>query len=590
MRRIIVVITVLFALIGALWMFVPELTGDTDFEASPATTTSSRPPATTEPTTTTTVVATRAVGGSVSYGLVGEPLSLNPLLVGGNAPSVEALAELWTIGLVGLDPKTHDPVPEAASAIPTLDNGGLVINDDGTMTVRYELDPEARWEDGKEITGFDVALTYDLIVDPSLPVRSDLRELHSLIVPGSIEARASSVTLQMDRPTIRYLSLFPVLVPASHIDLDAFGEEWNEATWMSAGPFLFDSWDFGRGMRFVRNDHYWGLDDLGEQLPYLDSLEIDFFTSDEALLAAFRLQTVDAASIPTDFNVFEEFEALASVDLQVVPGPEYDHIAFEFGTGRFDVNGNSLAESRDFREFVARSLDRETTVQQVTSGYIPALDTVVGMSWPAASSAGWEAFTFDENIQRQLISAAVSDLDREEAAAHFTTTSGLERTQVAGVLVEQLSATGVAVALELLEVGEFFRGRVIPGEFDIAEWAWRASPGPVGAVADLEERFLTLPEDDGYNFYRWGAAGSAASETAEDVQLRIAELDAILDLAVLRTNLEEIDALLAENVVVIPLFGAPNAAATWAGTFEGFEHVAAFPDTWNAAHWYRSRG
>jgi ABC-type transport system substrate-binding protein len=212
------------------------------------------------------------------------------------------------------------------------------------------------------------------------------------------------------------------------------------------------------------------------------------------------------------------------------------------------------------------------------------------MSWPAASSAGWEAFTFDENIQRQLISAAVSDLDRGEAAAHFTTTSGLERTQVAGVLVEQLSAMGVAVDLELLEVGEFFRGRVIPGEFDIAEWAWRASPGPVGAVADLEERFLTLPEDDGYNFYRWGAAGSAASETAEDVQLRIAELDAILDLAELQTSLEEIDALLAENVVVIPLFGAPNAAASWTGTFEGFDHVAAFPDTWNAASWYRSRG
>jgi ABC-type transport system substrate-binding protein len=590
MRRIIVVLTVLLALIGALWVFVPELTGNNVGGPSPTTTSSSRPPATTTSTTTTTVVAARAIGGSVSYGLVGEPLSLNPLLVGGNAPSVEAIAELWTIGLVGLDPKTHDPVAEAASTIPTLDNGGLEINDDGTMTVRYELDPEARWEDGKQITGFDVALTHELIVDPSLPIRSDLRELHSLIIPGTIEANASSLTLQMERPTIRYLALFPLLVPASHIDLDAFAEEWNEATWMSAGPFLFDSWEVGRSMRFLRNDRYWGLDEVGDQLPYLDSLEIDFFTSDEALLAAFRLRTVDAAPIAWDLEVVEEFEALTSVELQVVPGPEYDHIAFEFGQGRFDVNADSLSESRDFREFVARSLDREATVSKVTAGHIPALETVVGMSWPAASSSGWEAYTFDEGLHSELLSSALADLDREVTAAHFTTTSGVERTQVAGVLVEQLSAAGVAVDLELLDVGEFFRGRVLPGDFDIAEWAWRASPGPVGAVADLEERFLTLPEDDGYNFYRWGAAGSAAPEAAEDLQQRIAGLDGILDLVELRGNLEEIDALLAEDVVVIPLFGAPNAAASWAGTFEGFDHVAAFPDTWNAAHWHRSRG
>lgn len=591
MRRIIALVVIGLVIIGmgVLWLLIPQLTEDND---STTTSTSSPQvaPETSSTSTTTTLPAPIPVGGSVSFGVVGEPLSLNPLLTGGNAPTVETLSELWTIGLIGLDPKTQDPIPEAAIAIPTLTNGGLRLNDDGTMTVRYDMDPDARWENGEAITGFDVAFTYELLADPSLPIRPDLRTLHSLIIPDSVEALPSSVTMTLERPSIRFLSLFPILVPASQIETTDFSQDWNEQTWMSAGPFRFVSWDVGRSVRFARNDGYPAVDDLGHRLPYLDELEIAFFAADDELMAAFEFQTVDAALVAADPELLDELEASPSIEVQIAAGPEYEHLGFEYGPRRFDANPASMNESVAFREFLARSLDRQTIVSEVFAGRVSVLDTVVGMSWPAASSSGWARYSVDESLQAGLLADAVSDLGRDEAVVKFSTTTSLERTQIAGSVLQRLAAAGVSVDVELLEVGEFFRDRILPGAFDVGEWAWRASPGPVGAVTDLEDRFLALPEEGGYNFYRWGADDAAPSEAAGDLQERIAGLDGILDLEELRAELEAIDALLAEDTVIVPMFAAPNAAAAWLTAFEGLDHVATFPDTWNAALWHRIGG
>lgn len=531
-----------------------------------------------------------ARGGSVALGIVGEPLSLNPLLTGGNAPAVEAISQLWTLGLLRLDPLTNDPVPQAALELPTVDNGGLELNDDGTMTVTFQMNPEVTWVDGSAVTGNDVAFTYDLMTDPALPIRPDLRALHSLVIPESVEASASSVSFVLERPTIRYLSMFAILVPESEVDGTDFTDEWNEQTWMSAGPFKFTSWDPGRELVFDANPGYWGNDAAGDPLPYLDRVTIRPFAGDDELLAAFRLQTVDAAAIAVNDSILAELEQSPSVELQIAAGPEYEHLAFEFGEGRFNSNPLSLNESRDFREAVARLIDRESLVAGVFGERVGALDTIVGVSWPQAGTDAWAQYAPDSELEAGLLASALTELDQSELAVRFSTSTSLGRTQIAGAILQRFAERGVSADVELLELGEFFRDRVLTGDFDIAEWAWRATPGPVGAVIDLEDRFLLLPEDDGYNFYRWGADGSVPSDVATEVGERISRLDAILDLDELRDELIAIESLLADEIVVVPLYAVPNAAAVWVSSFEGFHHVASAPHTWNAAEWHRAGG
>jgi peptide/nickel transport system substrate-binding protein len=57
--------------------------------------------------------------------------------------------------------------------------------------------------------------------------------------------------------------------------------EKNGKTWMrdnpvGTGPFKFESFQNQVSLKFVRNSDYWGKDDQGNQLPYLDAIEINY--------------------------------------------------------------------------------------------------------------------------------------------------------------------------------------------------------------------------------------------------------------------------------------------------------------------------
>jgi peptide/nickel transport system substrate-binding protein len=486
---------------------------------------------------------------------------------------------------------TLDPIPALAAEIPTVDNGGLTINEDGTMTVRYDIAETAVWEDGSPVTGFDVAFTYELLTDSRLQIREDLRALHQLIVPDSVQATAAGVEMTLVRPTIRYLSMFPVIVPVEQVGESSFNDDWDTIPWMSVGPFRFLLWDPSDRVTFVRNEQYGRVDEDGVALPYLDQVEIWFAPSEDELVAGTRLRTLDAAPLPPTPEMLAEMEATTGAAVQLADGPEWEHLAFQFGPGRLLANPGSMTEARAFRELVARSLDRAALVEGIFAGVIEPLNTVVGVSWPAAASDAWASYTQDSENAPDLLASAVSQVGPDPVVGPtvaFSTSSSLERTQVAGALLQALASTGVTVDVELLELGVYFRDRVLPGAFDVGEWAWRATPGPVGAVEDLEARFSLLPESDGYNFYRWGAGDSAVQgEEVEEIRAAIGELDGIVDLEELRDRLREVDEMLANEIVVVPLFPVLNAAVVWEDTIGGFNHVGNLPDTWNVERWHR---
>ena len=54
-------------------------------------------------------------------------------------------------GVQEIDGFTLELIPELVTELPTVDNGGVVVNDDGTMTVSYTIRDEAVWSDGTPI-------------------------------------------------------------------------------------------------------------------------------------------------------------------------------------------------------------------------------------------------------------------------------------------------------------------------------------------------------------------------------------------------------------------------------------------------------
>jgi peptide/nickel transport system substrate-binding protein len=78
--------------------------------------------------------------------------------------------EIHSQALFTADKTTGRPIPRMLSELPTLDNGGLRITDDGKMIATYKLRPDVKWADKTPVTTRDLLFTYKVTKDPSMPV------------------------------------------------------------------------------------------------------------------------------------------------------------------------------------------------------------------------------------------------------------------------------------------------------------------------------------------------------------------------------------------------------------------------------------
>lgn len=143
--------------------------------AAPTTTTTTTQPATTTSTTagtTTTLepLPQKTVGGEVVIAVDDEPPTLNPFLPGGDRVVGALISQGYAAGAYDIDGVTLSYLPELITEIPTVANGGIVMTADGKMTVKYQIRPEARWDDGTPVSGSDFQFTLDTILNPDYPI------------------------------------------------------------------------------------------------------------------------------------------------------------------------------------------------------------------------------------------------------------------------------------------------------------------------------------------------------------------------------------------------------------------------------------
>jgi peptide/nickel transport system substrate-binding protein len=589
--RISLAVAALVALAAGAWMLSSDRT------PVPTTVTTVGP--TIDPTSTLSSTTTEPVpiakpyGGNVTVGISSDPITLNPFLEGGAAEVLQLIGRTVWAGAIALDGITLDPVPVLLSELPTLENGGLVENEDGTVAVTYRINPEAVWEDGSPVTGADFELTYALVTDESLPIRAEVRAPYRAIVPDSVQFQTDTVTFDLDSPSLSYLDVFSIVIPAGQVGNSDFANDWNERFWMSAGPFEFGEWLPGEWITLNRNDGYWGLDaETGQELPYLDHLVFEVAGAGSGPVAGFQSGVFDIVAVPPDPAVISELETLNAVDLQVGWGPSWEHLSFQFGPGRFDRNPDSLNEYLEYRRAVAHAIDREQIATTVSGGLTPVLDSPLSVMWPAAASSGWSTYGGDADAVVEALDALRERIDISIPQSVLTINNTPDRTAAAAEFGSMFANASIALDIEPPEeTGVYFFETIGPGLFDLAEWSWVPTVGPSGAVADIQRWFLLTPEEGGSNFSRWpGSDDEPAGEIAMLNGL-LGDLSSELDLEEVKAMLNEIETLMTDLVVTLPLYAELNVGAAHADTVSGYRHsIIAGGDTWNAATWYRTDG
>ncbi|NQV06140.1 hypothetical protein HQ535_06295 [bacterium] len=635
MRRILIVL-VLFALIAAACSDDGGSSTTIPEAATVATTTTTTTPSTTStapPDTTTTSAAPTTTTSTLPPGpnqaIIGsdwEPSSLSPFSPDGGSSNVMEIGQALFVGLTETHGGTLEIVPDLAVEIPTIASGGVTVAGDGTTTVTYRLHEEAVWEDGTPITADDVLFTYEAI----MAIEGDWfdRADYEQIVTGSIVADGKVVSWSFPQPTLIHETMFPVILPRHQVEGTDPTREWDEIPWLSAGPFVFESWERGERISLVRNDRYWKTGPAGEALPHLDRLEFRFIPDPERLDSAFRNGEIDVYAPSPWPEAVDRIAAIEGVEVQSRQSPIWEHFTFQFGNN--NRNEDSLNRHLPFRQAVAHLIDREAIAALGFWATDLHLDGILDLTGLPGTEP-WSRYDHDVDEARRLLAELCADLGRDCDADPpklvFSTTSNAdERPAIARLLVDMLGAGGIEVELQLEDSSLFFGPTLDNGTWDLGQWAWIAAPGAGGALGNLAifdpgspvtgDPNVGSQSYTGSNFARWGTSAvtgqplgpersfgappgtvyrvdlnqgpslvsdehSARYEDLIDLMEATADIDEFTSLAI------EAEQILADQVVFIPLSTRNAYGAVWASRIDGYVY-SPWNQTWNVEKWRRA--
>ena len=575
MRRVIA-----WLCVGAI--VVGSCAGETEGTSTTALPARASSAPTTQPLRTVPAVETPTFGGTVVIGDDQEPPTLNPLVPGGDNFIVSIIGQAHLAGAYEIDGTTLELIPELLTELPSVGNGGVTINDDGTMTVRYQIRDEAVWSDGVPITGYDFQFTVevkrqrDFEVDEAFSIETML-------------AGEKTFEFTLNAPTATYETMFPVVLPKHAVEGSDFMTDWNNVMWPAAGPFIFDEWKRGEYLRLVRNENYWKRNpETGAQLPYLDAVEFRFIPETESLMYSFTQRELDVVQPPPAPETLERLRELesAGAQVQVKPGPVWEHLNFQFGPN--NRNTETLNEYLSFRQAIAYAIDVEELARLV--GWVP----VTSMLSPGVEDGPWAQYEQNVNKARELLLAACLEAERDctenpPKLIFSTTSNAWARPEIANALIEILGEVGIEVELQLEDSQLYFGETFDAGSWDVGWWAWVVSPGAAGLITMLDVADPDAPPPDGGNYYRWGTADSSVNDEA--VQ-RFRDILAVarqtVDPAELISLAKALEQILADNMVILPVAARSVVGAVWADKLHGYEmNSSQASHTWNIEFWRR---
>jgi ABC-type transport system substrate-binding protein len=535
-----------------------------------------------------------------------DPQPLNIYLASFDTPIDRA----YHVGVHSTNPETIELEPNVVTKIPTVDNGGIVVNADGTFTVTYTIEPDAVWEDGTPVSGDDFAFTLETLRDPENRI---VDYVGADILPDSIEVGPKSFSFTLGTPTPHLEDMFVALIPKHQVEGTDFLTDWNDRLWYSGGPFRFDEFRPDDGvLRLVRNENYWRTDpDTGQRLPYLDAIEYRNFPDTDAANAAFVAREIDVLGLEIPGALGSTGLLGAGATEVIRSSPNLEMLAFQLGQQRFERNPDSLTGELEFRRVVATALDRDAIAEAAWGPSVSALDSYVAVASPSMSRAPWSRYDFDPDRARKMLGDLCDRLARDCEAnppvVVFTSTDNDARKRTAAAIADMLDAVGIETRVELEDADLFFGvsrslgtiigdGRLLRGEWDLSEWSYIALPGLSGLIW---WHFLFDMDPDWPGFHNpmyWGTpevtgwednpatpgdetvwnrpASSAIDEFTRRFREITIEANSTIDENRLTALILEAEQIVADQVVIIPLFSNPTAFAVWTDEVADYEPIS----------------
>ncbi len=441
------------------------------------------------------------------------------------------------------------------------------------LTVTFQLDPRARWQDGVPVDARDVAFTFDVYRDTL--VNASARPLLGVIASVTpVDPHTVTFRFQRAYPEQLYDATQHMRILPRHL-MDTISRARLVTHPLASapigdGPYRFVSWRRGESFELAADSTFFLG---GPGLAWLIWRRDMDYASTTAKLLAGEADFMEHLGTPENID-----RVAAARDVRIVEylSTNYMYLLFNFNDPGALAQPHPLFGSRDLRRALSQAVDRRTVVQVAYGRYagiavgplsrLSALGrdtTMASIPYDPAAAAqaldrlGWKD-TNGDGVRDQA--------GRKLSFELMYPTSSMPRTRAAEVIRDQLAKVGVEARLaprDFNTMGNATQSR----KFDAALMGWNDDPTPSG----IRQNWSTA----GIGGSNYG--GYANPEFDRLVDLAIGEFDA----ARARQRWRAAYTTIIEDAPAIWLATPTQVAAV----HRRLENVTLQPQEWTATLW-----
>ena len=406
-------------------------------------------------------------GGQYTYGVTGEPTTLNPIFSTDTVTS--GITNLIYDSLLKFNDKL-----EVEGELAT----DWTISDDGKV-LSFNLKQDVKWHDGEKFTAEDVKFTYDVVMHKDYTgVRAkDLKYVEKVEAPSDYVVKI--YLKQVDVPLMTKLAGSALGILPKHIFGDTPVKQLKEHanSWkpIGTGPYKFVEYKPGQHTVLTANTDFYG------DGPYIETIMAKTYQDNQVLLAAFENGDIDyIGEIPVN-------------DIDVVKSSLKNKAVFKEGPqNRYNYIGlkqnHPILGDIKVRQALMYALDRETIVNTVFKGYGTVINShSVPFSWAHTDNVN----KYEQNKEKaiKLLEDAgwnklgsdgirINDKGEKLSFVMVSATGQEDISNVISMIDEQWKAIGVDVVVEYYERSVLFSKYLDVGKFEAYMWGWSLGIDP----------------------------------------------------------------------------------------------------------------
>jgi peptide/nickel transport system substrate-binding protein len=481
---------------------------------------------------------------------------------------------------------------------------------DDKRTLEVTLRDGLKFSDGHALTADDVLFTMRALYDERTqsPIYRD-----SMMMGGrQIE------TTVTDARHLRMVFPETVAAPEGYLSnivvlpRHALEEEYNKGTlkdaWgltsdpqkiITAGPFTVASVTPGERVQLKRNPNYWKKDAAGNQLPYLESLTVEFVSDPNNAITRLQQNSIDVIDRirPSDYAGLRSNQGnVRAYDLG--PGMNVDYIWFNLNEGAQagkpvvdPVKRAWFADAR-FRRAVAHAIDRQSIASANLQGLATPLYGFISPGNRAWAAADIPRAEYDLEKARALLREAGFTQRGTEGAPELVDAKGnrVEFTLIVPIENQPRVDMATVIQQDLAKLG--INMQPAPIEFQALTGRWSQSYDYDAVLSGLS---VTDPDPSSFTSFLQSGSGNhqwypKQSKPATDWEARIDQLDNEqaheLDPARRKAIFRDIQLIIAEQLPIIPIVARhfTSAASTRVGNYRPGT-ILPF-SIWNVDEWF----